>query len=195
VSDLRPIFPLFPLPAFFLCPGTAVPLHIFEPRYRQMIDDLLDCHGRLVMASVQRAHVTDLAGCPPVFDIGGLGEIVQHRRVADGRYLITVAGLARVRLAEAESDRDYRKVRVEILTDQPEPDPASVSTLRSRLVMALRRRYPGSAEIPVTVGVGRLADLLLHRLPVDEPVMEALYAELDPLRRAEKTLAALAATG
>jgi len=195
VSDIRPVFPMFPLPGFFLCPGTAVPLHIFEERYRAMIDDLLDSHGRLVMASIRAEDVPDMAGAPPVFEVGGLGEIVQHRRIDDGRYLITLAGLARVRVDEVESDRPYRQVAVEVLPDEPEPAESDAEAIRPRLLDALQKRYPGSIEIPGSVSVGRLADLLLHRLPVEEPAMEALFAEQDPLRRAEETLAALAGSG
>lgn len=195
MPDVRPTFPMFPLPGFFLCPGTAVPLHIFEERYRTMIDDLLDSHGRLVMASIRAGDVPAMAGAPPVFEVGGLGEIVQHRKLDDGRYLITLAGLARVRVDEVPSDRPYRQVAVEVLPDEPEPAPDEASEIRPKLLTALRKRYPGSIEIPDSVGVGRLADLLLHRLPVEEPTMEALFAEQDPLRRAEETLAALASDG
>jgi Lon protease-like protein len=77
------IVPVFPLPNFFLFPGTAVPLHIFEPRYRQLIEDLLDGPGRLAMAAVSDEDAARGLQNPPFFSIGGLGEI-RHRRFPDG---------------------------------------------------------------------------------------------------------------
>ena len=50
------LVPVFPLPGVFLFPGTLLPLHIYEPRYRQMIDDLLDKRGWLVISAIQAGH-------------------------------------------------------------------------------------------------------------------------------------------
>src|SRR5262245_23824108 len=106
------VVPLFPLPGLFLFPGTALPLHIFEPRYRQMVEDLLDTSGRLVLGTVMPGHEKEVMGAPPVHVIAGLGEIARHQRLNDGRFVIFVIGLTRVRLSEVDSDRPYRKVEV-----------------------------------------------------------------------------------
>src|SRR6185436_16317400 len=82
------IVPLFPLPNVFLYPGCVMPLHIFEPRYRQMIEDQLDGPGQIVMGTVPSEHAADLDGAPPVRPIAGLGEIFRHERLPDGRFLI-----------------------------------------------------------------------------------------------------------
>ena len=120
---LPPLLPLFPLPNVVLFPRMPLPLHVFEPRYRQMVDDLLDRPGWLVISSIRGGHEGESAGAPPVYPVGGLGEIVRHARLPDGRFLITLAGLARVRIREIESDRLYRKVQFEMLHEvQPNRD-------------------------------------------------------------------------
>nr|MBC8424237.1 LON peptidase substrate-binding domain-containing protein [bacterium] len=91
--------PMFPLPDYYLFPGALVPLHIFEPRYRRMITDLLDTAGRLVVGTLRDRDAPTEYG-PAVFTIGGLGEIVSHRRLQDGRYLIWPLGPARRRPQE-----------------------------------------------------------------------------------------------
>ena len=65
-SSLR-VVPLFPLPNLWLFPSVVLPLHVFEERYRQMIEDSLDGVGRLVLGTIQAGHELDSAGSPPVF--------------------------------------------------------------------------------------------------------------------------------
>ena len=181
------IVPMFPLPNFFLFPGVAVPLHIFEDRYRQMVEDLLDGPGRLVMAAIQESQATDLEGTPDVFPVGGLGEIVQHRRLPDGRFLLLLAGLARVELTEVESDRPYRQVAIRIRTDLDEnvdrPD------LANRLRSAIQTRVSISLDLPDNLGIGELADLLLHQLPIEQSSMQDVFANRSAIGRAERALA------
>src|SRR5260370_6859992 len=78
-----PVVPLFPLPEFFLYPRTVMPLRIFEPRFQQMVEDLLDTSGRLVIGAVVPGHERELMGAPPVHPVAGLGEIVKHEHVPD----------------------------------------------------------------------------------------------------------------
>lgn len=183
----EPIVPMFPLPNFFLFPGVAVPLHIFEARYRQMVEDLLDGPGRLVMAAIQESQAADLEGSPDVFPVGGLGEIVQHRRLPDGRFLLLLAGLARVELTEVESDRLYRQVAIRIRTDLDEN--IDRPELSERLRSAIQTRASKPLELPDDLGVGELADLLLHQLPIEQATMQDVYANRSAVGRAERALA------
>ncbi len=180
--------PLFPLPGFFLYPGTVVPLHIFEPRYKQMIEDMLDGPGRLVMGSVLEGHESELAGAPPVFPIGGLGEIGRHERLPDGRFNILLVGLTRVCMHEVESDRAYRKVEFEPLEELQVPEPRQ-RALRSALQKAVLARCNEFLNLPAQMPVSNLADLLIQRMELRRATIERLYAELDVEKRAEAALA------
>ncbi|MCC7013255.1 MAG: LON peptidase substrate-binding domain-containing protein [Planctomycetes bacterium] len=169
------IVPMFPLPGVFLFPGTIMPLHIFEPRYRQMIEDSLDGPGRIVMATVLEGQDGDLRGSPPVHHIGGLGEIVRHERLPDGRFLILLAGLTRVLLREVPSDRLYRRVEA-IALREIAATPAREAELRPQLLRAIAQRSKEPVEIPNDMPLGQIADLLLTRLGLEPSRMQELFS-------------------
>jgi Lon protease-like protein len=179
--------PLFPLPDFFLFPGAVAPLHIFEPRYRQMIEDLLDTSGRLVLAAYQPGGARTTAG-PAVMPVGGLGEIVHHETLADGRFLIWVLGLGRVGIEEVPSDRLYRKTDVHLLADR-EPTDEVQADMAPQLMEAIRSRSPRGQKIEGELPLGLLADILLNALPLDAERTAAVFAERCPVLRAETALA------
>jgi Lon protease-like protein len=188
-TELRRItgLPLFPLPEFFLFPGALVPLHIYEPRYRQMVDDLLDTAGRLVMASLDATF--DAVGAPPgVFPLGGLAEIVSHRRLEDGRYLIWILGLERVRITEIDSPRLYRRSDAEVLEDDP-GDADRNAVLAPRLREAVTRRMLPGVELNDVLDAGLLSDILFQHLPMDRARKEWALAERNVTRRALTALA------
>ena len=180
--------PVFPLPEYHLFPGTVAPLHIFETRYRQMINDLMDGPGRLVMAS----YKTDgprIAGGPALPPVGTLAEIVQTEEMADGRWLILLLAITRVELKEVSSDRLYRRADATVITE-PDVTGAAADLLRGRLVTALQERTTGDwAEKPAAAPIGRLADVLLHALNLEPERRERAYNEGDPVARAAMALA------
>ncbi|MGE0827872.1 MAG: LON peptidase substrate-binding domain-containing protein [Hyphomonadaceae bacterium] len=106
-TDLPRAIPIFPLSGAILFPRGTLPLNIFEPRYLNMIDDALA--GDRVIGMIQPAGRG--APIPPILDIGTLGRITAFAETEDGRYLITLTGIARFRVAqEIESGAPYRKV-------------------------------------------------------------------------------------
>ncbi|MBK8178009.1 MAG: LON peptidase substrate-binding domain-containing protein [Planctomycetes bacterium] len=183
------LVPMFPLADVYLFPGTFIPLHIFEPRYRQMIEDCLDGPGRIVMASLLEAPppapdavaapaVAQAESAPRVHPIGGLGEIARHERLEDGRFMIWLAGLTRVHIVgEPESDRLYRKVLVRPALEEPVA-PGDEPALRARVVEAVLQRTPDVLNIPPAVPLGHLVDLLLLKLCLPRSLMQDAYAEL-----------------
>jgi Lon protease-like protein len=181
------VAPLFPLPRVFLYPQVVMPLHIFEPRYRQMVDDLLDRRGWMVIAPIRAGHEPDQSGNPPVYPVAGLGEIVKHTRLPDGRFVVSLAGLSRVHIQEVDSDRLYRKVRFEPVTEvQPEDEEAT--QLRTALCEAIQDRSDAFVDIPDELPVGPLADLLLQSLDLPVDAMAEVYAEPVVARRARYAL-------
>jgi Lon protease-like protein len=111
--------PVFPLPDVVLFPHTLLPLHIFEPRYREMVRDCLARDRRLVMALLQPGWENDYYGRPPIHAIGGAGEIVQEEELPDGRFNILVRGTMRVAImAEVPPERSYRIAKARPLPDR-----------------------------------------------------------------------------
>ncbi|MDZ7778385.1 MAG: LON peptidase substrate-binding domain-containing protein [Gemmatimonadota bacterium] len=103
--ETRYRLPLFPLPVVLL-PGAPLPLHIFEPRYREMLEDCLDSDRRFGLIY----HDRDRRG-PFLCEEGSIGciaEIGEHRELSDGRALIVVTGVERFRIVDGiESDSQY----------------------------------------------------------------------------------------
>jgi Lon protease-like protein len=131
-SDLAAL-PIFPLPQGALFPGTLLPLHVFEPRYRALTRDALAGRKRLALARLKPGFERDYGGRPPVFDICGAGEIVDHVAYPDGRYDIVLRGLSRVRiLQELPPSRPYREVEAELMPDAC-ADPALGAALETKL--------------------------------------------------------------
>lgn len=181
------IAPLFPLPRQWLIPGRVVPLHIFEERYRKMIEDSLDSPGRIVMGTVMEGHEHELMGSPPCYPVAGIGEIGRHVRLPNGRFNIWLIGLTRVRMRETESDAPYRRVEVEQL-HEVDASPQDDADLRESLTEAVLERSPGYLNLPDELPIGRLADILLVRIDLPADVGNGLFAELDVAARARAAL-------
>lgn len=186
-SGAGAIVPLFPLPCVFLFPGTLMPLHVFEPRYRALIEDSLDGPGRIVMAAVREGHEDQLAGAPPVYDIAGLGEICRHERLPDGRFLVLLAGLTRVMIREVASERPYRFVEAVALCETPVAAQRQAG-LRCSLMRAVLGRSPEPVELPPDMPLGQLADLLLLRLGLPCALLQELFAITGVEARAQRAL-------
>ena len=127
--------PIFPLPDVVLFPHTLLPLHIFEPRYRQMVRDCLAGDKRLAMALLRPGWETDYYGRPPIYPIAGAGEIIQHEELPDGRFNILLRGTMRIGItAELPADKSYRVGRARPLPDRyPDANPKALVDRIERL--------------------------------------------------------------
>jgi Lon protease-like protein len=110
-AELPDTIAVFPLTGALLLPRARLPLHIFEPRYRQMVEDTLKTPTRLI-GMVQPNEVPGRSG-NGLQTIGCAGRITQFSETEDGRYLITLAGMSRFRvLREVEGFTPYRRCDV-----------------------------------------------------------------------------------
>lgn len=109
---LPAITPVFPLPGVLLLPRARLPLHIFEPRYRAMTEDAIASDGMIAMA--QPRNPGDQAMDPDLYDIACLGRIVESEKLEDGRWMLTLEGVIRLRIEEELPLKDgYRRVRAD----------------------------------------------------------------------------------
>lgn len=125
--------PIFPLPNVVLFPNTLLPLHIFEPRYRQMVRTVLEADGGIGMALLKQPW--EKPEEKDIFQVGGMGEIAEYRELEDGKYDILLRGTLRFKLIEFLKHEPYRIGRVRVLPE-PVPQMAEASSLTSRLVSA-----------------------------------------------------------
>jgi uncharacterized protein len=109
VADRPLIIPLFPLPNFVLFPGVRVPLHIFEPRYREMVSDVAAGHGIIGMMMLKGPWERDYYGFPDVFGVGCAGHIEELVRLPDGRFNLILEGVSEFELEQESRERSYRE--------------------------------------------------------------------------------------
>jgi hypothetical protein len=114
--------PLFPLSGAILFPRSQLPLHIFEPRYREMVHDAIDGSGQIAMIQPLRLDDDNQA---PLYEVGCIGDIIGVEELDDGRFNIVLLGANRFRLiGEAKVDAPYRCAEADVQAfDDSEPEP------------------------------------------------------------------------
>lgn len=137
-TDLPATLPVFPLSGVLLLPGGKLPLNIFEPRYLAMTDDALA--GDRLIGMIQPANGEDGAEVPALYPTGCAGRITQFSETEDGRYLITLTGVARFDInQEIDSMRGYRRVIPDWTPYRDDLGPQEEPRIdRDRLMRALR---------------------------------------------------------
>jgi len=132
--------PIFPLPGVVLFPGTLLPLHIFEDRYRRMVAHALAGERMIGMAMLKPPVDVD-TGDSPIFEIGGAGRIVESEELDDGRYNIILEGKFRYRVIAESPAGSYRTADVEPVPSLPfssEGEGARVRDLATNLFEVIR---------------------------------------------------------
>jgi ATP-dependent Lon protease len=129
-ADLPPDFDgavrLFPLPNLVLFPHVVQPLHIFEPRYCEMLEDALAGDGLIAMATLLPGWEGDYEGRPPIASVVCVGKILAHDRLPDGKHNLFLRGVCRAALrSERPPSRSFRQAAVEVLEDHYPPEGAA----------------------------------------------------------------------
>jgi Lon protease-like protein len=179
---------LFPLPSLVFFPHVLQPLHIFEPRYRQMTADALADDHFIAMALPTPGWEQD-SGAPPVLhSVACLGRIIADQKLDDGRFNILLRGLARIRLVkELTSKKLYRIGKAEILDDIPIEDEGLALYWRNTLIDKAPSWFPNQGEVVDQFGkllhsdlpLGVLCDIIAFALPLDAEFKQALLTELN----------------
>ena len=183
---LPSVIPIFPLPNVVLFPSVFLPLHIFEPRYRQMLDDALR-GDRIIGMVLLKGGRDDIEEPPPVYSIGCAGLISHAEALPDGRSNIILRGILRFRVVEEEGDREYRRARVEPLPEaESDAIRAEVRQARTRLQTLLAGRLEvagGEAMVPSDMADEDLVNTLAQYLDFDPLEKQALLESDDAASR------------
>ena len=118
----RMTIPVFPLPTTVFYPRTTLPLHIFEPRYRQMPSDALEGERKIGMVLLKPDWEENYFGKPQVYSVGCVGKIEKEIKHPDGKYNITLMGLRRFRILREKEGTLYRQAEIELLEEKNEQD-------------------------------------------------------------------------
>lgn len=181
--------PLFPLPSVVLFPNVFLPLHIFEPRYREMVADALDSDRMIGMVLLKPGWEHDYEGRPRVYPIGCNGVITHVDRQADGRYNIVLRGVERFRILEEDHTRSYRRALIEPVAERalvPE-DRAALRRQRSKLEALVAPAIERQLEPPGagTNETSSASDPMIPSGMADEDLVNALaqYLDLEPVEK------------
>jgi Lon protease-like protein len=190
LPDAEFLLPMFPLPNLVFFPNTRLPLHVFEPRYRQMIADALQKENRIGIVLLRPGWEADYFGSPPIHEFGTLGTIEQAVPLDDGRFNILIRGDVRVRVLDEVSRVPYRTARV---IAEPEVQRGVNEAYAQREWLAdLSRQYlhylPDQMAVPEieTVGLDALTNALIMSLNLDVEEKQRLLEINDLVARAEK---------
>jgi Lon protease-like protein len=170
MQHLPAAIPLFPLPNAVLFPGVPLPLHIFEPRYREMVRDVERSEHKLIgMVLLRGEWRKDYYGRPEIYPVGCAGKVVSVEPLADGRYNILLHGVREFEIADEQDGRGYRAAAVRW---RPADAAGLPPALRTR-IHALTQRYLDDREPGLVARV--LADSSLS----DELLVNFLCYALD----------------
>jgi len=204
MSDL---LPLFPLPNVVLFPNVFLPLHIFEPRYREMVADALAADRMIGMVLLRPGWDRDYEGRPPIYPIGCSGVMTHVERLDDGRFNIVLRGLERFRVVEENHDLSYRRAVVEPLHERTLAggdrddlrrcrarlesllSPAAGADLRDRHLAPIRAKG-GDTKIPTAMPDEDLVNALAQYLDL-EPLEKQALLEQPSLRNRAVSLVEL----
>ena len=188
--------PIFPLPNCVLLPGGLLPLHVFQPRYRELTRDCLAGHQLMAIARLRPGYEASYYGRPPVYERCGVGKIICSEELPDGRFALLLRGLGRIEIErELPADKSYRRVEAKLLDDDV-VDPADARDHHHRLITLCDRLAEvleqGGAQLRDLArsfdAPGACADAVAAALIMDADTRQELLEAIDPMVRLQRTL-------
>ena len=173
---LPEVIPFFPLPNVVFFPRMPLPLHVFEPRYRQMVRDAAAGPRLIGMVLLREGWQSDYQGRPPVFGTGTVGEMVRSEELPDGRFNIVLRGLREFTIArELPPTAPYREATVRW---RPAPDESLAPGRRAGIADGVHRWL-------ARLGQPAAAERLLSE-PLDDETFVNFFAQQLDLSPIEK---------
>lgn len=166
---------LFPLPNVVLFPRVIQPLHIFEPRYKQMVEDALKDNRLIALCLLQPSGGYGVNHVAPIFPDICIGQIHQEERLADGRFNLLLQGVARAKIIKEVNDgKLYRTAKVEILQDVSHASEENATRIRTKLLKGMTKWFtqqPSAKEqlarlVNSDLSLGNLCDVFSFALPL-----------------------------
>jgi len=186
IEDALDTLPLFPLRQAVLFPGALLPLHVFEPRYRQLVKDVLASHRTLSVPQILEDDEDETQ--PSISRVAGMGTIIEHAELPGGRCNIVLLGRARVSLDELSFEPPYRRARATLLptTSGDEVPPLELTALNAavRAFAKLVREKDSDFELRLPKGpTGVFVDACAHHLILDARQRQEALERLDVASR------------
>lgn len=196
MESLPAEFPIFPLPGAVVLPGGKLPLNIFEPRYKAMVEDALGAGRMFGMVQPDELRPSGPNG-PALYRVGCLSRITSFSETEDGRYLITLTGVIRFGVGpELPLRRGYRRIEGDLRPFQGDLLPAADGVDREALLDALRGYFAAQGLDANWDAIRDMPDSALVMTlsmvcPFEPPEKQALLEAADPAARADTLLTLL----
>ncbi len=189
---------VFPLPKLVMFPSNVQTLHIFESRYREMLEDALQGDRLIAMATLEPDYEVDYYSRPPLEKDVCLGYVAHHEKTEDGTYNLVLVGLRRARIEqEIFPVRSFRRANVQLLDEKPADAEAAVTQRLGReLSKQLVASVPAAQKLAReftdgNISLGALTDVMAFHLPFDLKFKLTLLSQTDVLQRARLLLSNL----
>ncbi len=185
----RPV-PVFPLPNVVLFPLVAIPLHVFELRYRTMVRDSLSAGRHIALAVLKPGWERDYHGSPEFHPLVCFGSIAEVEWLPNDCYDLRVRGLARARVSRIAREYPYRAAKLEPCPQHPYPEDDPLVRIERDAVMDAARRMARalSSELapPDGLGLEATVNLACTFAPMDPQAKLALLEEDSVLERGRR---------
>ena len=178
--------PIFPLPNVVLFPHVFLPLHIFEPRYREMVADAIAGARLIGMVLLRDGWQRHAGPNPPIYPIGCAGRITHVASLPDGRYNIVLRGVERFQVRGEDQSLAYRIAKIDVMSDGSTTGRERLQAGRQRLEQLLdqQKAVTGSASrIPPGMADAELVNALAQYLEFEPIEKQALLEKCGPCER------------
>ncbi len=189
VPELPETIPLFPLATVAIFPNLQLRLHVFEPRYREMVADAMADARVIGIVQLQPGFEGDYEGRPPIFSVGYAGIIVGSERQPDGEFDIGLRGFVKFRIVSETGSKAYRLAHV-VPIEEPvdEEMRATLDKERPALEMALATALGterSALRLP-SMANEDLVNWIVMNLDFDPVDRQVLIEQVGVLARARK---------
>lgn len=193
--DLPAIIPIFPLPNVVLFPDVPLPLHIFEPRYREMVRDAANGHELIGMTLLRGEWRESYYDRPEIFEVGCAGRLVHVEPLPDGRSNILLHGLCEFVVRRDFDDKPYRTAEIEWWNRAPQTIPDELRLVlveRIGRVLAVQPDSPGHRLLrDASLADQKLVNFFSYVLDLPVLVKQALLQERTLAGRARRLIEAI----
>lgn len=193
---------VFPLPNLVMFPHVMQAMHIFEPRYKAMLEEAIEDDRLIALGVLAPGWEKQYEGRPTLRSTACLCRVATHQRTAEGTYNVLLLGVRRLRLVrELPPKKIFRVVEAELMDDHIPDDvpPDAAGEIQQRLLAAFKRAMPKIPDayeqldqlLGTQITLGMLADIVAYTLDLDLEWKMRLLAECDVLKRAALLLEAI----
>ena len=193
-SGENSVIPLFPLPSTVFYPNTSLSLHIFEPRYRNMVEDALNGKGEIGIILLKPGWESDYQGTPEIMATGCVGKIERHSKLPEGKYNILLSGLYRFRILNETGGKVYRQAEVTFLKEINDQDlTTKTSPIKEQLIRVMQlylKNLPDETKVEQTLDLescrklAEFVDKLTNQFDLPPNKMQEFLEQQDVQKRA-----------